>query len=171
MAVPAAYARLFAHRIHHYRRRRSRPDIRNCPEPRRTPGDPSRGRPHIQGGALPHTCLRSHRDDHPHSRQPRPAAVVYRPMRPRSCIGGAWRNACAIVRSRTPAPSSRTVSMRMSPEPAPVVIQPFRFADKTGSVVGLHEWEEEVLEETGGDVLLCYVRQRSPFPASSLTPT
>ena len=32
--------------------------------------------------------------------------------------------------------------------------------DESGSIVGSHEWEEDVLEETGGDFLLIHVSMR-----------
>ena len=31
------------------------------------------------------------------------------------------------------------------------------YEDESGSIVGSHEWEEDVLEETGGDFLLIHV--------------
>lgn len=40
-------------------------------------------------------------------------------------------------------------------------------ADDSGSVVGQHEWEEEMLEETGGDFLLIHVRIHCPQSITS----
>ena len=34
------------------------------------------------------------------------------------------------------------------------------YKDESGSIVGSHEWEEDVLEETGGDFLLIHVSMR-----------
>ena len=34
------------------------------------------------------------------------------------------------------------------------------YEDESGSIVGSHEWEEDVLEETGGDFLLIHVSMR-----------
>ena len=86
--------------------------------------------------------------------------AVLHPMRPRCSIAGAWSNASGSAPSSPRASSLLNVCHLSKRVTRRGMIKTDRAAsaDDSGSVVGSYEWEEGVLEETGGDILLLHVR-------------
>lgn len=92
--------------------------------------------------------------------------VAYRQTRPSSSTAGGWRSVCGHRPSSQQASSSHgAVSVFRALRDART--HACAFVDDSGHVVGEHEWEEEMLEETGGDFLLIHVRFQFPQSTTS----